>query len=336
MKLDSWIKHSDAIKDEKNPLTQDDIDKVWTLSDIQISTRLVLVDATALPTNYSLLPNMAAVRDDQGDLGLCFAFAGCGILEYFIKNNPPLNVVEELSELFLGYWSRFICEGGAPEGDNGSTIIATMQAMQQYGVCLGKLWAYVDNNENVKPPAAALADGKNMEVGKYFAIPDDSNKITAIKQAVYAGSPIMFGCDVHESIMNVGSDGIEPYASPSSRTDPIAGGHARFIIGWDDTKVIKGTSTKGAFLVMNSWSSGWGANGTSWISYQTWKDQETDDMGITSLITPTPGPGPVTPVPPVTPIDYPTVYTNAQAIIWSPIYTTRTKVSQLKVLIPQK
>ena len=112
----------------------------------------------------------------------------------------------------------------------------------------------------------------------------------------------MFGCEVHNSIMKVGNDGLEPYAPENSTTDPVAGGHARYIIGWDDNKVIPNAPIKGAFLVMNSWGASWGANGTSWVSYQVWNDQETDDMGITSMIVPTPSP---TPTPTATPTDCP-------------------------------
>lgn len=244
-----------------------------------------IVDVLALPTNYSLLNNETSVRDDQGDLGLCFAFAGDGILEYYLKMMPN-GYIDELSEMFLGYYSRYICEGGKPTGDNGSTILATMQAMVKYGVCLALTWPYVDKDEDVTPSTIAINEAKTLEVGKYFSIPNDSNKLTAIKQSIYAGVPIMYGSDVHNSIMNVDSTGIEPYAPENSTKDPIAGGHARFILGFDDTKVITGTTTKGAFLVMNSWSNRWGANGLSWISYQTWRDQETDDMGITSVISP--------------------------------------------------
>ena len=207
--------------------------------------------------------------------------------------------------MFLGYYSRYILNGNKkPTGDDGSTILATAQAMQQYGVCLNSLWPYVDSQENVTPSNSARSSALSYEVGKYFAIPQtqDTTKLTQIKQSVYAGVPIMFGIDVHNSIMNVGSDGIEPYAPENSTKDPIAGGHARYILGFDDTKTITGTSTKGAFLVMNSWGSSWGANGLSWISYQVWLDQESDDMGITSVTVPTPpNPVPPQPVPVVTP-----------------------------------
>jgi len=287
--IKGWIKHSEAVASDKYPqYTQEYLDQIPTMDDPRIKSILPhpIPFPIILPSSYSLLSRVAPARENQQQLELCFAFAGCGIAEYFIKNTPPLGVVEELSELFLGYWSRYILNGNhPPTGDNGSTILATMQALQQFGICVESLWPYIAANEDTTPPASADAAAKNLDVGKYFAISQTQNqaKLTAIKRSLYAGIPLMFGCEVHRSINNVGSNGIEPYAPPNSTTDPVESGHARYIIGWDDTVAIPNAPIKGAFLVMNSWGPSWGADGTSWISYQTWLDQETDDMGITTI-----------------------------------------------------
>ena len=289
--IKGWIKHSEAVASDKYPqYTQEYINQIYTMDHPEIRSRMKVMDVGNIPS-YNLLQYVAPARYNQGDLGLCFAFAGSGIAEYYIKNVAPLGVVEELAEMFLGYYSRYILNNNQPPtGDEGSTILATAQALQQYGSCIENLWPYIDANENVEPSAAAINSAKTLEVGKYFAIPNDSNKLTAIKQSIYAGVPLMFGSEVHNSIMKVGSDGLEPYAPHNSKTDPVAGGHARYIIGWDDTIGIPKAPIKGAFLIMNSWGDKWGSDGTSWVSYQVWNDQETDDMGITSMVTPTPAP----------------------------------------------
>ena len=287
--IKGWIKHSDAVADDEYPqYTEDYLKHVLTLDHPVIKSRMNLMDVSSVES-YSLMQYVAPARYNQGDLGLCFAFAGCGILEYYIKNTPPLGVVEELAEMFLGYYSRFILNNNQPPtGDNGSTILATMQSMQQFGVCVENLWPYVDANENSEPSSAARAAAAQLELGKYFAIPNDSKKLTGIKQSLYAGVPLMFGSEVHQSIMKVGSDGLEPYAAENSSKDPVVGGHARYIIGWDDTKEIPGAPVKGALQIMNSWGPDWGVDGTSWVSYQVWNEQETNDMGITNVNTPSP------------------------------------------------
>jgi C1A family cysteine protease len=160
------------------------------------------------------------------------------------------------------------------EGDTGAFLRTTIGAMALFGVPPEQYWPYTDDPEKYdeEPPAFCYAFAQNYQALNYFRLdppgyPKDK-LLTRIKDLLSCNIPSMFGFSVYSSIWDA-SDGKIPF--PSAR-ESLEGGHAIVAVGYDDKLTIKnpnpdGPTTKGAFLIRNSWGESWGDRGYGWLPY---------------------------------------------------------------------
>jgi len=223
----------------------------------------------SLPASVDLRPWCSPV-ENQGSIGSCTANAGVGIVEYFERRAFGKHI--DASRLFLYKVTRNMSHW---TGDTGAFLRTTMGALVLFGVPPEEYWRYVTADFDKEPSAFCYAFAQNYQAISYYRLdpPGTSRNVLLdrIKLFLSAGLPSMFGFTVYNSIGQAAATGKIPYPT---RGEKVEGGHAIVAVGYDDAMKIKNANagavkTTGAFLIRNSWGTGWGPmGGYLWLPYE--------------------------------------------------------------------
>jgi C1A family cysteine protease len=188
---------------------------------------------------------------DQGDLGACTAFAGCGMLEFLFQKYKNRSVV--LSPRFL-YYQELVLDGTLQEGDVGSCGRTSCKAINQFGVCEERDDPY--STKDFAVPPTPVEEGRAMfyRSGAYHRL----STVDDMRNCLASGYVFVVGFTVYESFEGKWEKAGALMPIPSSG-ERVLGGHEVLFIGYDDTKQ--------AFKVRNSWGTGWGNGGNFWFPY---------------------------------------------------------------------
>src|SRR5215217_1297282 len=245
-----------------------------------------LLKGTSVPKAPAKLPASKDLRtwcspiEDQGSLGSCTAQAGVGMLEYYERKACGRHI--NGSRSFLYKATRKL---GGFKGDSGAFLRTTMGAMALFGVPPERYWPYNVARFDKEPPAFCYAFAQNYQSLVYYRLDpagaEPTDTLNAIKSHLASEMPAMFGFSVFESIWDDNSGAI-PFPAGN---EELVGGHAVVAVGYDDAKTIKnsrpgGPSTKGAFLIRNSWGTSWGAKGYGWLPYEYVRQYLADDWWV--------------------------------------------------------
>src|SRR4051794_17242869 len=222
--------------------------------------------ARKLPATVDLRGYFSPV-ENQGQLGACTAHAAIGVLEY--SERRAFNNYVDASRLFLYKVTRDLLGW---TGDTGAFLRSAMGAMALFGAPPEKYWPYDVAKFDVEPTAFLYSLGQSYQAVTYFRLDPPGTPrpdlLAKIKTNLAAGLPSIFGFTCYSSLSQAQTTGRIPVPGAGEK---VIGGHAISVAGYEDGLVIKNTTsgaqTKGAFLIRNSWGTGWGELGYGWLPY---------------------------------------------------------------------
>jgi C1A family cysteine protease len=186
--------------------------------------------------------------DDQLNLGSCTGDMLASLYEFEQKRQGLLDF--KPSRLFIYYGEREI--EGTTSIDAGAEIRDGMKVLNNLGVCDERIWPYDISSFSLRPPNAAYDDAARHQTVTYGSVPVDAHKV---KMAVASGTPVGIGFSVYPWFEDVGPSGV---ISIPKGTQPLLGGHAVSIVGYEH---VKSHGTRDYAIVRNSWGTSWGDQG---------------------------------------------------------------------------
>lgn len=241
-------------------------------------------EQTEIPSKYDLRNDISIRVENQGQRGWCGAFATTKTFETYILKTRGIDY--NLSEAYLAY-SEAPYFGGDVEW---KTDITTARALVS-NVLVGEYvlekdipnrdYEFNETNKKKLENAPTMIKDYDLEI---FDKKDE--KVEGIKRQVMNNGGIYLSIDADPKWYNSSTNAI--YCNEEKEKEDIeletreqvlkyveeTTNHAVTIIGWDDNYSRNNFNSNcrpknnGAWLILNSWGSNWGNNGTAWVSYE--------------------------------------------------------------------
>lgn len=215
--------------------------------DYKLDQFMYLAPEEELTHEYKI-PYIPSVRE-QGNTGMCMAFALASIKEYQEWKERGLRV---------RYSPGFIYAQKTFTSKEGMIARFDLGILRRNGVCAFSQFPSIGKYKTIKDKYDLLddqikKDAKKQRVKSYVRLDNEYE----IKKALMEMGPVLLCINVYPSFYKTNSDGLVKEVGENENKQ---GGHAMTIVGWS---VFNGRTY---WNVLNSWGQDWGNNGFCMIS----------------------------------------------------------------------
>jgi parallel beta-helix repeat protein len=216
--------------------------------------------------------NVTSVKD-QDPCGTCWAFGTTSVLEsaVLINEGAEYNFSEQSIALCVDRSWIYMYNGANDSCDAGGNSFIASEVFIKKGSVLESCNPY--DGSALKCDGSCVCDDCTpvKRVDGYRLVTNNGSEIDVIKQAVYDHGPVTMAFFVNWSAFHA----VEPwgtiydyYPCPPHTG---AGWHLVSIMGWNDSVPHPDTDHDGtgAWIVKNSWGTGWGNDGYFYLAYNS-------------------------------------------------------------------
>ena len=238
---------------------------------MQISPLNNSVNISSLPDRYDLREeNLVTPVKNQGAMGACWAFGGIASVESALLK--VMNYTADLSENNMQNSMLRFSKFGSNEYTEGGTDINTMGYLLSWFGAFPKDYDDYDELGKISPLIMTDEDIHIQDIIIINHTPGDKDSIDNVKKAIleYGG---LAGSILSKEREDNGTQTDYYNENTSAEYNPnlSESNHVICVVGWDDnfsaSNFLITPPGDGAWIVKNSWGTGWGDEGYFYASY---------------------------------------------------------------------